>query len=257
MGRFLLRPRWLAGLVLVLLVAVSFVRLGVWQLDRLAERRAYEELVGGRLEAAPAPLAEVLSRGGDVRYRRVVAEGTFDTDHEVILYGRTQGGRTGNHVLTPLLLGDGTAVAVDRGWVPLGDDDPPLTDAAPPQEPVRVTGVLLPSEIPAGSADAAEPGRTFARVDLAALGASVPYPLAPVYLLMGGQDPQQRGLPEIAPLPDPAASPPHLSYAIQWFTFATIAVVGFAILVRREHRRSVRTAVADPGGPHAEPRTPD
>jgi cytochrome oxidase assembly protein ShyY1 len=66
----------------------------------------------------------------------------------------------------------------------------------------------------------------------------VPYALAPAYLLLGSQDPPGSGLPRIAPLPDPAESPPHLSYAIQWFTFATIAVVGFVVLVRREYRRS-------------------
>jgi cytochrome oxidase assembly protein ShyY1 len=242
-GRFLLRPRWLAGLGLVIVVVVSFVRLGFWQLHRLDERHAYEDLVAERLAAAPAPLAEVLSSHSDDddRYRRVVAEGTFDPGHEVILYGRTQGDQTGNHVVTPLILADGTAVAVDRGWVPLSDASPPLSDAAPPAGVVRVSGVLFPTE-----ADDAGAGsqRTFARLNLPALAAQVPYPLAPAYLLPASQDPPQARLPLIAPLPDPAESPPHLSYAIQWFTFSAIAVVGFVILVRREYRRSRAPAAA-------------
>jgi surfeit locus 1 family protein len=240
-GRFLLRPRWLAGLGLVLLVTVSFVRLGFWQLDRLRQRQAYEARVTERLALPPAPLAELLSSDGGeemLPFRRVTAEGRFDTGHEVILYGRTQDDRTGNHVLTPLVLDDGTAIAVDRGWVPIGDT-PPLADAAPPAGRVRVSGVLFPSEVPPGeTASPASPATTFARVDLQALSAQVPYALAPAYLLLGSQDPPGSGLPRIAPLPDPAESPPHLSYAIQWFTFATIAVVGFVVLVRREYRRS-------------------
>ena len=241
MVRFLLRPRWLAGLGLVILVAVSFSRLGLWQLDRLQQRHAYEDLVAERLAAPPASLEEVLGVHGDddVRYRRVEAVGTFDAAHEVILYGRTQSGQTGNHVLTPLILEDGTAVAVDRGWVPLSQDDPPIVDAAPPQGAVRVTGVLFPSEVEGGG-DSAETRTTFTRLDLPALAAQVPYPLAPAYLLLASQDPGPAGLPRIAPLPDPGESPPHLSYAFQWFTFATIAVVGFAILVSREYRRSRR-----------------
>lgn len=237
--RFLLRPRWLAGLGLVILVAVSFSWLGLWQLDRLDQRHAYEDLVAERLAAPPSPLVDVLkaSSSDDVRFRRVVAEGTFDPAHEVILYGRTQSGQTGNHVLTPLLLADGTAVAVDRGWVPLSDDDPPLADAAPPPGHVRVTGVLFPSEADGGGVSG--PRTTFTRLDLPALASQLPYPLAPAYLLLGSQEPGQADLPRIAPLPDAGQSPPHLSYAIQWFTFATIAVVGFAILVRREHRRSL------------------
>jgi cytochrome oxidase assembly protein ShyY1 len=244
MGRFLLRPRWLAGLGLVVLVAAAFARLGIWQLHRLDERRAYEDLVAWRLAAAPVPLEEVLAAGADadlIRYRRVTAEGTYDTAHEVILYGRTQGDRTGSHVLTPLILEDGTAVAVDRGWVPLEDDTPPLTDAAPPDGTVRVSGVLFPPEVasPPGSEPSPAGRTTFAKVDLGALAAEVPYRLAPAYLLLGSQDPAPGELPSVAPLPDPADAPPHLSYAIQWFTFATIAVVGFVVLVRREYRRSI------------------
>ena len=249
MGRFLLRPRWLAGLALVLLVTTSFVRLGWWQLDRLQQRRAYEDLVDARLATRPADLRDVLATNTpeDVTYRRVVAEGTFDPQHEVILYGRTQWGRTGNHVLTPLLLENGTAVAVDRGWVPLSFDDPPLIDAEPPTAPVRVRGVLFPTEAPGGSGSEAGSETTFARVDLPALAAQVPYRLAPVYLLLESQVPGQGELPQAAPLPDPSRSPPHLSYAIQWFVFAAIAAAGFAILVRREHRR-FRSAGPDPEG---------
>ena len=239
MVRFLLRPRWLAGLGLVVLVAVTFTRLGVWQLHRLDERRAYEDLVASRLAAAPVPLEDVLAAGADadaIRYRRVTASGTYDTAHEVILYGRTQGDQSGNHVLTPLVLDDGSAVAVDRGWVPFEDDSPPLADAAPPAGTVRVTGVLFPPE--ADTTTPSSPTMTFAKVDLGALAAQVPYRLAPAYLLLGSQQPAPAALPLVAPLPDPADAPPHLSYAIQWFSFATIAVIGFVVLVRREYRRS-------------------
>jgi cytochrome oxidase assembly protein ShyY1 len=244
MGRLLLRPRWLAGLGLAVLVAVAFARLGVWQLDRMEQRRSFEDLVARRLAAAPAPLEEVLGTGADaesIRYRRVTAEGTFDAANEVILYGRTLGERTGNHVLTPLILEDGTAVAVDRGWVPLEDDEPPLRDAAPPAGTVRVAGVLFPSEVDpeaAASGEGADVRTTFAKVDLGAVSDSLPYPLAPAYLLLGSQDPRPGPLPIVAPLPDAGGGPPHLSYAIQWFTFAAIDVVGFVVLIRREARRS-------------------
>jgi surfeit locus 1 family protein len=251
MGHFLLRPRWLIGLALVIAVAVSFALLGMWQLERLDRRRAYERLVAQRLASPPVTLSEALvSNGGDLRYRRVVAEGSFDPRHEVILYGRTQAGLTGNHVLTPLVLDDGTAVAVDRGWIPLAQDDPPVVEAAPPPGRVRVTGVLFPPEAGGdtlgASATGREPVTTLTRVDLTAVAAQVPYPLAPAYLLLASQDPPQRGLPEVAPLPDAADAPPHLSYAIQWFTFATIGVVGFAVLVRREYGRTLEAETGSP-----------
>jgi cytochrome oxidase assembly protein ShyY1 len=242
MGRFLLRPRWLAGLALVVVVVVSFVRLGFWQLHRLQERHAYERLVATRLAAEPVPVGEVLSPATDpanATFRRVTATGTFDPAHEVVLYGRSQDGQTGNHVLTPLRLPDGSAIAVDRGWVPLAEDSPPVEVAAPPEGEVRVTGVLFPSEVSDAPATGAPPQTTFAKADLPRLAAQVPYRLAPDYLLESAQSPAQEDLPRFAPLPDPAESPPHLSYAIQWFTFATIAVVGFVVLVRREYRRTL------------------
>src|SRR4051812_36952685 len=125
MVRFLLRPRWLAGLALVIVVVVAFVQLGFWQLRRLDERHAYERLVASRLADPPVPVADALSAGPEaVAFRRVTATGTFDPAHEVVLYGRSQDGQTGNHVLTPLRLDDGSAIAIDRGWVPLSEASP-------------------------------------------------------------------------------------------------------------------------------------
>jgi cytochrome oxidase assembly protein ShyY1 len=248
MGRFLLRPRWLAGLALVILVVVSFVRLGFWQLRRLDERHAYERLVASRLADVPVPVADVLSAGPEtVTFRRVTATGTFDPAHEVVLFGRSQDGQTGSHVLTPLRLGGGTAIEVDRGWVPLEEASPPIAVASPPIGEVRVTGVLFPSEVTGVPPPDAGPETTFAKVDLPRLATQIPYPIAPVYLLESGQAPPQDDLPRIAPLPNPAESPPHLSYAIQWFSFAAIAVVGFVILVRREYGRSRLPAFPRPG----------
>jgi hypothetical protein len=80
--RFLLRPRWLAGLGLVVLVAASRSRASAYgSCIGMDERRAYEALVASRLAAAPVPL-EDLAGGTDadaMRYRRVTASGTYDT----------------------------------------------------------------------------------------------------------------------------------------------------------------------------------
>ena len=145
-------------------------------------------------------------------------------------------------MLTPLILDDGSAVAVDRGWWCRSRTTARFIAPTRPHRtvPVRVTGVLLPPEAEsAPPSPAAAPTTTFAKVDLGALAAQVPYRLAPAYLLLGSQQPAAAALPLVAPLPDAADAPPHLSYAIQWFSFATIAVVGFVVLVRREHRRSL------------------
>jgi cytochrome oxidase assembly protein ShyY1 len=231
----------------VIVVAVVCVRLGFWQLDRLEGRRYYNDLFRRGMQAAPANLEQVLSSadGATLIDRRVVAEGRYDPAREMILYGRTLDDRPGNDVLTPLVLADGRAVIVDRGWVPFEMDTPPVADAAPPGGDVRVEGLLAPNE-PGGSDNAGEVGgaaSTFTTVDLRSIGAQLPYELVPWYVKLQTQTPAQPegGLPIAEPPPE-LTNGPHLGYAIQWFSFATIAVVGWGVLVRREvldRRRAV------------------
>jgi surfeit locus 1 family protein len=170
--------------------------------------------------------------GGTLLYMHASATGTYDTTHELILYGRMQDDQPGNHVLTPLRLPDGRAVIVDRGWVPFDMDTPPVAAASPPSDTVTVTGLLDPS-IPDPTPHAGD-SKTFAHVDLQRIGALLPYPVLPYYLQLQRQTPAQTGT---LPVPPPAPElddGPHLGYALQWFSFATIAALGFLLLVVRE-----------------------
>jgi cytochrome oxidase assembly protein ShyY1 len=226
-------------LVVALVVGGVCVRLGVWQLSRLHQRNEFVAAVERGLSAAPVPIERVLPPAGEVnadlaRYRRVEVSGTYDTSREVVLYGRGSTGDTnGNHVLTPLVMHDGSGIVVDRGWVPIGDNVPPVEAAAPPHGAVELTGILLPSEggLPGEGGGSRVTETT--HVDLAQLASQMPYGLEPLYLLLQSQRPPQVSLPRIAPFRLPSA-PPHLSYAIQWFFFAAIAFVGGAVLARRE-----------------------
>lgn len=218
-------------------VALVCVRLGIWQLDRLEERRAFNIEVRTALASEPIPLDAVLAEDADPAYRRVVASGTWDPASEVILFGRSLNGRPGNHVLTPLELGDGRAVLVDRGWVPADVADPPVTGDAAAAGPATIEGILLPSD----AGDAGEPSDGAAlpeqvrAIDVASLDPAIPAALVPgVYLLRARQEPaQDRPVP--APLPE-LTEGPHLGYAIQWFTFAAVALVGGVVLAQRDRR---------------------
>ena len=129
-------------------------------------------------------------------------------------------------------------IFVDRGWVPLNVDQPGTAAVAPPAGEVDVEGVLFASEgDPPGAVGGADTRETtLARVDLAKIQSQLPYPIAPDYLLLQQQSPAQPdGSPVPAPLPR-LTEGPHLGYAIQWFTFAIIALAGFVILALRESR---------------------
>jgi surfeit locus 1 family protein len=240
---FWLRPKWVVGHVLVVALVALAVSAGLWQLRRLDERRAVNAEIAARMEMAPAPIDQILDpddpheAGEQVRYRRATATGAFAPDDEVLIRSRSLNGSPGYWVLTPLVLDDGSAVAVNRGFVPFGQDLEAVTAAAPPSEGrVTVEGILFaserrqgigPTDPPAGRLDA------LARVDVERLDQQVDADLYPVYLQQLDQTP-----PVDRPLPitlDPPAQDEgsHLSYAVQWFLFAAIGAVGWPILLHR------------------------
>jgi surfeit locus 1 family protein len=212
-----------AALVIGIAAAVLFVRLGIWQLSRRAERRAHNQILTTRLALPPLVLgagSRWLSAPDTLRYRRAAAAGRFDFTREMVEIGRSRQGAPGVHLVTPLLLTDSVAVLVDRGWT--YSPDGMTVDGTALREPdsAVVEGVL-------GLAS----GRFGIRPDTMRLG----YPVLPLMLHRTVPSP---GMPAPLRAVDlPASSDgPHLSYAIQWFSFAAIAVVGGALLARRDAR---------------------
>jgi cytochrome oxidase assembly protein ShyY1 len=220
-------------IVVAAIVAVTCVLLGSWQLRRLDDRRARNAAILERRSAEPIAIEDA-DADAAVPFLPATAEGTYDVAHEVLLYGRTLDGASGHHVVTPLVLPGGDAILVDRGWVPFAARSAPVRAGAPPISPVTVEGSLVPDEGD-GSLRPDDAG-VIRRLDVRGIAASVPYDVFPLPLLLATQSPPQRE-PFPAPAPLPTLSEgPHLSYAIQWFAFAGIAVVGAVLLLRRDRR---------------------
>ncbi len=257
MLRLLLRPRWIGLTLGTIVVVLVCVRLGMWQLDRLDGRRDFNARYAAGLAAAPRPLEQLLLDGGSLAYRRAVATGVYDIDHEVILYGRALDGRAGNHVLTPLVLADGRAIVVDRGWVPFEMDEPGVPRALPPPGEVEVRGALFAPQ-PGGAGDVAvgeDRVTTVRSVDVEAIARDVPYGLVPWFIRLSTQSPGGGALPVPEPPPE-LTDGPHLSYAFQWFAFASIATIGYVVLVRRgmrDERIAVGLSARPPAGGNARP----
>jgi surfeit locus 1 family protein len=165
-----------------------------------------------------------------LEYRRVIIDGVFDPGEEVLIRSQVELGNAGFHVITPLV-SEEWVVLVNRGWVPLYMDQPPV-DASPEPGEVQIEGwVQLTESRPAlGPED--QPGEqvVFNRVDIGRIVEQTPYSLAPVYVVaMGGRE-----LPIPVDSPDFTDQGPHLGYAIQWFGFALVASIGFFFLLRRQ-----------------------
>lgn len=235
-ARFLLRPLWLLSHLLVALLVVAMVNLGFWQLRRLDEKRDRNALVEARAEQPVAPVEDLLAPGdGDAavtaaRYRPVTATGTYDADATVTVRNRSQDGAPGAWLVTPLVLDDGgDRVGVLRGFVGFRPDGS-LQPAEAPAGTVTVAGIVSDPDRLGGTA-----GRDLG--DLLDAG-----DVLPGLVQADASDPPEPGGEEVAgadaavllPVPPPELSEgPHLGYAVQWFIFATIGVVGYPIVLRR------------------------
>lgn len=243
MYRFALSPRWLVSHALIALLLIAMLIAGLWQLDRLSEKKTRNASIVERTEVGAQPLEQVLSPGAtaneDLQFVPVTVMGEYRPEDEVLIRNRSLNSSPGSHVLTPLVLADGRAIAVNRGWVPLSfaaDEARPGTE--PPAGLVTVTGWLQPTVVAEGfQRDDPAEGRltSLARVDLDRFRQQLDYELAPVWLQLDGEATSTADVP--VPLDLPVLdNGPHLSYAVQWFTFATIAIVGYPLILRRAAR---------------------
>ena len=231
--------RWLGGTLLVLFAMGLFIRLGIWQLDRLAQRRAQNELLLAVLDSPPLDLAEPLPQETDaVENRLADVSGVYDFAEERILLLQSWQGQAGVHLLTPLLI-DGlgeTAVLVDRGWVPQAEYEAGQLAAYHSETgETAVSGYLALSRPGRGEAPAVAPQEVY-RVDLAAVAAALPYELLSVYLVEAPTEALEVEPPLHAPREIDLSEGPHLSYAWQWFIFCVLTGGGYLIFVRRSER---------------------
>lgn len=240
MYRFLLTPRWFVRHVIVLVILALFALAGFWQIHRLHERQAHNAQVRHAMAEPPVDLDEASSVAP---YRRVVATGRYDAANEILLRSQVLNDTSGNDVLTPLVLANGTAVLVDRGWLPLN-----VTHAPRPPSNATIKGIALPQEHKRPfSPDIPKRGRVTAinYVNVARVGRQLPYPLLGNYVLLEEQRPANK-LP-LYEAPPELTDGPHRGYAVQWFLFFAVGAIGYIAFVRREAKRK---------GPPAEPTGP-
>ncbi|SFC78682.1 SURF1 family protein [Streptomyces aidingensis] len=249
MYRFLLSRQWVLLTLVALLLIPLMVLAGFWQMGRHEQRVARNDLIAASLAAGPVEMAELTApgRGPDDadRYRPVTATGRYLPADEVVVRHRkgpgAGGGAIGYFVVTPLIQADGTAVLVNRGWVPAGDDPTRLPEVpAPPAGEVTVTGRLMADEstgssgrrersgLPAGMVMLISSGQRAEEMGIPVLGghleltATEPAPPA---------DPAQ---PALLDEPDHSGIGAHFAYALQWWFFAAMVPVGWVLLARRE-----------------------
>ncbi len=228
--------RWGLLIVFVTVLGTAFVNLGEWQLDRLQQRQI-RNADTVRNEASPVrPLAEVFTRPltDANQWQRVEARGTFDAEHQYLLRYRKNNGSDGYEVVTPLRTPQGN-VLVDRGFisVPRGVQIPTVAPP-PPAGEVTVVGHARRNER-GGRAALTPVNFVMRQISSDAIAPTLPYPVLNGYLGLLSVTPAQQGgftpveLPEIS-------DGPHFWYAVQWFMFTGIGVLGIIVFIRGDLR---------------------
>lgn len=226
----------------VITVPALFVLLGLgaWQVERLywkegviAERKERTTAEPVALPAAGAPLPPAAFV--DLDYRRATATGEFLHEHEMYLAARTMAGAVGYQVVTPLRLGDGSFVLVNRGWVPNERKDPASRAEGQVNGVVTVDGAMRAPGTQHWLQPDNEPAKNlwfWSDISAMAQHAGVaPAQLVPVYLEAGAA-PNPGGLP-IGGQTKVELPNDHLQYAITWFALA----IGLAVIYVLYHRR--------------------
>lgn len=251
------RPRWIALTLGIIVLVVVMVNLGFWQLRRLDDRRAANAEIRSRTAqpvqevASVVPTSATLATGSSYEWREVTATGTYDTANQVLVRNRSQDGHAGFHVLTPLRLNDGRTVIINRGFVAIPDDGSAFKVAPAPPGSATVVGRVRATQV-RGSFGPRDPAQghlsELSRADLGRLAQQLPYTILPVYIELESQQPALVSQVDPAPIPPPELNEgPHLSYAIQWFLFSALAILGWVVVVRREIRgpRPKRVTIID------------
>ena len=240
--------KWIATTALVLLGALVCARLGIWQLDRLRERTNANAHIALMRSLAPLtlPSSEDLSTQ---EYRAAQGRGTYDFDNQVAIRNQAYEGQVGYRLLTPLRLEgahDGapgmlSSILVDRGWIPAeGNENPQDWRKYDLASPTEVTGMLrLGQDGPSfgGVAQPPSPSGEMADfwmyIDVAQIGRQLPYAVLPVYLQADSiHSPSNFPVAQIEDLE--LTEGPHRGYALQWFSFAAILLIGYPFFVSRK-----------------------
>lgn len=214
--------------VLVVVAMGVMIRLGVWQLDRLAQRRAFNANATSRLQAPPLTDLPGASRDlAGLHYRAIVLRGRYDFTQQVALNNQEWQAQPGVHLITPLVLADSPqAVLVDRGWIPYAESAPANWEKFAEPGVVEVRGRILSTQTsPLAVAPVSGRQDTWFRVDVAGLQNQVSHPLLPVYV-QALPDPTWKNLPYRRDVNLDLSEGPHLGYAITWFSFAAILGIG-------------------------------
>ncbi|WP_426995768.1 SURF1 family protein [Pseudarthrobacter sp. N5] len=241
MYRFLFSSKWLGYLLLAAIFAAACVSLGRWQMDRRGETLAEINRVTSNYSAAPLPFAQVRDEfthlDPEREWTQVELKGRYDVAGQRVVRNRPLNGQPGYDLVVPFRLHTGETVVIDRGWLPIGNNNPGRPDTIPEPHSGDVTAVvrLKPGE---PQLQRGAPEGQLASIDLPTYAAELGYPvLSGAYGQVASESPAPADMPVAFPMPATEEGT-HLSYSLQWFAFGVLMFIGFGYAARQQARNA-------------------
>lgn len=235
--------RWWYVTIFVILGVIFLAWLGFWQLDRLQQRRAQNALIVQRWDQDPYNLSQngLPADVEELGYRRIQVTGQFDYDNQVALKNQNRETEPGVGLVAPLVLPNGQAILVARGWIPYAQSDPAQwTQYNEKAGEITLVGMIQKSQVLPGAKPPDAPQKEWFRIDVDAIQRQVPYELLPVFLLQLPAPGQSYDALPYREIPFEITEGNHFSYAIQWFMFAAILGGGYLPYIAYQEKRRQR-----------------
>jgi len=232
---------WLLTTILVVVGSAVCIRLGIWQLDRLEQRRQFNAQFEAMRSSIPLDLNTYESDDlASMEWRKIKVIGEYDFGNQVAIRNQYHNNQYGYHLIAPVLF-DGKAVLVDRGWIPAeGNSQPDDWRKYDETGPANIKGQIrlgyskpviggVEDPVPVGS----EKIFLWNNLDLGKMSMQLPYPILDIYIqpdvVKGDETPPVSFQPVIE-----ISDGPHMGYAMQWFTFAAILFFGYPFYLRKQ-----------------------
>lgn len=217
---------------LVLLGTIVLFRLGLWQISRYYERQAFNNQYLGQQAAPILDLGQAnWSELENLEYRNVLVSGVYDNDSSIARVNQYHDGVLGYALMTPLILPDGRAIYIDRGWVPsMTDQRSPDWDRYDVNGEVSITGILrnaVEDHDPKANSD----GKIWIDFYPADVQREIGYDIAKQFVQpipSGESDPPVPSIMEVE-----ITEGPHISYAFQWFSFGILLLFGYPFVLKK------------------------
>jgi surfeit locus 1 family protein len=207
-----------------------FVFLGIWQIERAANKEALLQDFNSEQESPPTRLTSQ-----SPNWSRVFVDGVFDSSRQILIDNQIHNGKVGYKIFTPFKFDDNKIVLVDRGWIGQGQsrsDLPQLNilekksriiaTVTSPQQGVLAGSELLTNEWPRVSQSKA----------VEVIASAFNEPILDIVLVL---DPGSSQITEFIQIKPFAITPvKHYGYAMQWFTMSIVLLGMFLFALKRE-----------------------